>query len=198
MANPKPCPPWTCFTFDNYFRKLIHNPNKILSPYINKGDTVLDIGPGKGIFTIPMAQMVGEAGIVHAFDIQSGMLCGIKHRAKKHNLSNRIILHLVKPDNLLYNVKAQFALAFWMLHEVPQVKKTICQINKMLSSGGLLLVVEPLLHVSRKTYLHNENIILQSGFSVLDRPDIALSRATLFKKRSLLYLLRDTLLKNRT
>ena len=43
------CPWWCCFTFDNIFRKLIHNPYKILSPYIKEGDTILDVGSGMGI-----------------------------------------------------------------------------------------------------------------------------------------------------
>lgn len=54
------CPWWLCFTFDNVFRKLFHDPEKILSPYVNEGDTALDIGPGMGYFSIPLARLVGS------------------------------------------------------------------------------------------------------------------------------------------
>jgi len=64
------CPWWCCFTFDNFLRKLLHNSEKILQPYVAEGNTILDIGPGMGYFTIPLARMVGEKGKVIAADIQ--------------------------------------------------------------------------------------------------------------------------------
>jgi len=45
------CPWWLCFTFDNLIRKLLHNPENILAPYVHEGNTVLDIGPGMGYFS---------------------------------------------------------------------------------------------------------------------------------------------------
>jgi hypothetical protein len=44
------CPWWLCFTFDNAIRKIIHDPVKILSPYVHKGNTAIDIGSGMGCF----------------------------------------------------------------------------------------------------------------------------------------------------
>jgi 2-polyprenyl-3-methyl-5-hydroxy-6-metoxy-1,4-benzoquinol methylase len=54
------CPPWCCFTFDNVFRRLLQNPNRILKPYVKPGWTVLDVGPGMGYFTIPLAKWSGK------------------------------------------------------------------------------------------------------------------------------------------
>ena len=53
------CPWWLCFTFDNPLRRLIHSPETILSKYVRSGDTVLDVGPGMGYFSIPLAGLVG-------------------------------------------------------------------------------------------------------------------------------------------
>ncbi len=68
------CPWWLCFTFDNPLRKLLHDPEAILRPYVHEGDRVIDIGPGMGYFTIPLAQLVGAQGRVTAIDIQSKCL----------------------------------------------------------------------------------------------------------------------------
>jgi ubiquinone/menaquinone biosynthesis C-methylase UbiE len=110
------CPWWLCFTFDNIFRKLIHDPVKILRPYIKTGDMVLDTGPGMGYFTIPLAQMVGEKGRVIAADIQERMLLALAKRAEQAGVEKRIILHLCSPDSLGLQEKVNFILAFWMVH----------------------------------------------------------------------------------
>lgn len=81
------CPPWCCFTFDNIFRRLVQDPNRILRPYIKPGWTVLDIGPGMGYFTIPTARLVGDTGKVIAADLQQEMLDGVDHRAYKGRIA---------------------------------------------------------------------------------------------------------------
>ncbi|MFC1971060.1 class I SAM-dependent methyltransferase [Chloroflexota bacterium] len=45
-----------------------------------QGWTVLDVGPGMGYFTIPLAKLVGDTGKVIAADLQQKMLDGILKR----------------------------------------------------------------------------------------------------------------------
>ena len=68
------CPWWCCYTFDNPLRRLLHNPEAILSPCINPGSTVIDVGAGMGYFSIPLARLVGPGGHVTAIDIQAIIL----------------------------------------------------------------------------------------------------------------------------
>jgi len=77
------CPWWMCFTFDNLLRRLVQNPEKVIEPYVREGDTVLDVGPGMGYFSIPLAKIVGEKGRVFAADVQSQMLNALQKRAKR-------------------------------------------------------------------------------------------------------------------
>ena len=55
-------PWWLCFHLRQFSAGLFSRPEKMLKGYIREGDTVLDVGPGMGYFTIPMARMVGETG----------------------------------------------------------------------------------------------------------------------------------------
>lgn len=117
------CPWWLCFTFDNPLRRIFHDPVTILGSYVRRGDTAVDIGPGMGFFTIPLAKLVGPAGKVIAVDIQPRMLSALAARAQKHGVAAIIRTHLAEPDSLALREKADFILAFWMAHEVPDLKK---------------------------------------------------------------------------
>ena len=52
------CPWWGGYFIDNRLRRLLHNPERLLSPYVQQGMTVMDIGCGMGFFSIAMAAMV--------------------------------------------------------------------------------------------------------------------------------------------
>ncbi|MBU2481355.1 MAG: SAM-dependent methyltransferase, partial [Proteobacteria bacterium] len=53
------------FILDNFFRRILQNPEKIVKEYIGNGDTVIDLGCGPGFFSIEMAKMVGTTGKVY-------------------------------------------------------------------------------------------------------------------------------------
>jgi len=173
------CPWWLCFTFDNLIRKLFQNPEQILRPYVAEGMTVLDIGPGMGYFSIPLARMVGPGGRVIAVDIQPKMLSALQKRAKRAAVDQRIVIHLCKADSLGLDVKADFALAFWMLHEVPNPFSFFKEMKSVLKASGKLLVSEPTLHVTAKMFAESIEIAISNGFKVLAEPKIFLSRSAL-------------------
>jgi len=175
------CPRWLCFTFDNAFRKLLHDPYKILQPYVKEGDTVLDVGPGIGYFTIPLAEMVGESGRVIAADIQQEMLAAIKKRAKQRDVEGRMIFQLSSSDSLNVRTKVDFILAFWMAHEVPDKARFFAELHSLLKKGGKFLMVEPKFHVTKKEFTASVRLALKAGFTLDDSPQISLSKAALFK-----------------
>jgi ubiquinone/menaquinone biosynthesis C-methylase UbiE len=61
--------------------------------------TVLDLGAGYGLFTIPLAQAVGEHGKVFATDIDSQALASLSEEALKSGLKN-IVPVQVRADGL--------------------------------------------------------------------------------------------------
>lgn len=184
MENPlnkkHVCPWWLCFTFDNPLRKLVHDPIEILSSYVHEGDTVIDIGPGMGYFTIPLTRLVGPAGKVIAIDIQQKMLSALTVRAQRKGVDDRIKTHLAGPDSIGFNQKADFVLAFWMAHEVPEQNKFLSEIHDLIKPDGLFLLVEPRIHVSRKNFAQTVEMAKQLGLTIKASLPIRMSRSALF------------------
>ena len=178
--NTHVCPWWLCFTFDNPIRKIIHDPVKILSPYVHKGDTAIDIGPGMGYFSIPMAELVGPSGHVTAIDIQPKMLSALMGRAHKKGISDRIKTHLASPESIGIHEKADFLLAFWMVHEVPDQQRFLSEIRNIMKPDGLFLMVEPVMHVSMKSFSRAIETAKEIGFSIKESPKIHMSRSVVF------------------
>jgi ubiquinone/menaquinone biosynthesis C-methylase UbiE len=176
------CPWWLCFTFDNWFRRLVQNPEHILKPYIKPGWTVLDVGPGMGYFTIPLARLVGNTGKVIAADLQQKMLDGIYNKALKAKVQGLIKLHKSTPDSIGISESIDFCLAFWMVHEVPDRARFLSEILSKLKQDGLILFVEPRLHVSKENFNQTLGIAKSMGFSVVGEPRIFLSNSALLKK----------------
>jgi ubiquinone/menaquinone biosynthesis C-methylase UbiE len=182
VRDPHVCPWWLCFTFDNIFRKLIQDPYKILSPYIKAGDTILDVGPGMGYFTIPMAIMAGPEGRVIAADIQEKMLLALEKRAERAGVDKRVIIHLSSADSLGIKEQVDFILAFWMVHEVPDRKRFLTELFSVLKDNGTFLLVEPGIHVTKTNFAETVNLAVQVGFTISAEPQIFLSRSVLFVK----------------
>ncbi|MFH0862238.1 MAG: class I SAM-dependent methyltransferase [Candidatus Altiarchaeota archaeon] len=162
-------------------RRLIHDPRRILEGRIFKGETAIDIGCGPGVFTIPMAEMVGEGGKVIAADFQDGMLQRVRRKAEKKGLLTRIILHKTELDRIGAPEKADFALAFYMVHEVPDRANLFEELRTILKRGGRLMVVEPLIHVSETEYERTREAAVQAGFRPIQEVRVALSRGDLFE-----------------
>lgn len=176
------CPWWLCFTFDNVFRKAFQDPYKILKGLIREGDTVLDIGAGMGYFTIPMAKLAGPTGRVIAVDIQEHMLAGVRKRAEKSGLRDRIVLHLASAGSLDLRTPTDFILTFWMLHEVPERARFLDELSALLKEKGSWLLAEPRMHVSQNKFDVITADALKAGFSIARRPEVPMSRAALFVK----------------
>jgi ubiquinone/menaquinone biosynthesis C-methylase UbiE len=176
------CPWWMGYLIDNPIRRLIHNPQKIVRPYVKPGMTVMDVGCGLGLFSIGMAQIVGDGGRVVSVDLQPKMLDGMKRRAEKAGVAHRIDAHRCEADDLGIHIEADFILAFAMIHEVPDTRRLLEQIHACLKPGGRFLAAEPRGHVSTKTFETMSKIAEEVGFRSLYRPSIRRCHAVVFGK----------------
>jgi ubiquinone/menaquinone biosynthesis C-methylase UbiE len=175
------CPWWFCFAFDNPIRRKLQDPEKVLAGLVQEGQTVYDIGCGMGYFSLTLARMVGETGTVICVDLQKEMLAAARHRAERAGLADRIRFKQCTPQSLELDAVADFALAFWMVHEVPDKQRFLGEINKSLKPGGTLLLVEPKIHVTRQGFNATISAAQAVGFEEAAEPNVPLSMAVLLK-----------------
>jgi len=176
------CPWWLIWTFDNPLRRLLMPPERVLAGLVRPGDHCLDLGCGIGYFTIPMAVMAGEHGSVTAVDVQPQMLEGVRRRARRHGLESRVRLQLATGPGLEVAPPVDVALAFWMLHEVPDQDALLRGVRTALKPGGRFLVVEPKGHVTAAAFTASVDRAARVGFRVAAEPRVSLSRAVLLGK----------------
>lgn len=177
------CPWWLAYSFDNPVRRLVHDPQSILGGLVRRGQTVVDLGCGMGHFSLGMARLVGEDGAVVAVDIQEQMLRRVRNRANAEGFSQRLKTHLARPDSIGLKTRADFILAFWMVHEVPDQESFFREISDLLKAGAGFLVVEPKIHVRKENFEKTLGQAARVGLQLVARPAVRLSRSGLFEKR---------------
>jgi ubiquinone/menaquinone biosynthesis C-methylase UbiE len=178
----KPCPWRLAYFFDNIFRRLLHNPAKVFAPHIRPGMRVLDVGCGMGFGSINAAKLTGPTGSVVSVDVQPEMLEVLKRRAVDAGVAERITPVLCPHDALCVDGPFDFVIAFWMVHEAPDLQAFMEQVHAVMAGGARLLMVEPRFHIRRQAFLEELEAGLDAGLSTVDTPKIAMSRAVLFEK----------------
>ncbi len=170
------CPVELGNSLDSKLRKRLQNPRRILSPYIKEGMTALDIGCGPGFFSIELAKMVGRGGRVFSADLQDGMLEKLRNKTRGTELEERITLVKCGKDEINVSEKIDFALAFYMVHEVPNKESFFKQLKSVLNENGQILIVEPkLFHVSKKDFEVTTQFAETVGFTINPGPRLLLS-----------------------
>ena len=183
----KVCPAWVGYFLASPVRKLIHPPHTILSPYVKEGMTVLDIGCGMGFFSIPLAQMVGAPGKVICVDMQEKMLKGLQKRSQKAGVSTRIETRFCSQETIgLQDLaeKIDFALAFAVVHEVPDPARFFAELIATIVPSGGVLLAEPKGHVSEEEFIKTLSMAKRQGFTTMKTLQIFRSRSVFLAKIS--------------
>ncbi len=167
---------------DNFVRRWLQNPGRILGPYVREGMTVLDVGCGPGFFSVELARRVGKSGRLIACDLQEGMLQRLREKIRGTDLESRVTLHRCEADRLGVTEKVDFVLAFYMAHEVPNQDGFLAEIASLLKPDGRVFLVEPPIHVSRRAFEETLRKAERAGLSVAERPRMWISRAALLKR----------------
>jgi ubiquinone/menaquinone biosynthesis C-methylase UbiE len=179
------CPWWLGYLLASPIRKLYQNPTKILVPFLKPGMTVLEIGPGMGFFSLPMARMVGPDGRIVCPDIQEKMLKSLARRAHRAGLENRVLTRLASKDSLNIDEFAgniDFVLAFAVVHEIPNQENLFMQIYQSMKKGATLLIAEPTGHVTSEKFAKMLEITTRLGFEKVSTPTVRGSISTVLKK----------------
>ena len=180
------CPWWIGYLLASPLRRLLQDPAAIVGSFVKEGMIILEPGPGMGFFTLEMARRVGPKGRVIAVDVQPQMLAGLARRARNAGLAERIETRQASGEHLgVDDLKGRidFALAFAMVHEVPQPALFLQQIAHSLRPGAKLLLAEPAGHVSKDLFAAELDYARKSGLSLESQPAIRRSQTAVLVRR---------------
>lgn len=169
------CPIWIGYLLASPLRRLFESPDKMVGALVKPGDRVLELGPGLGFFTVPVARAVGAAGRVVCVDVQAGMLERLGRRLQKCDLAGRVELRRCTQDDLGLageQGRCDVVLAIHVVHETSDPAGTVRALAGCLQPAGQLLLVEPRGHVSSATWQAEISALEQAGLVRVPHPRI--------------------------
>jgi len=182
MTEHSICPVSKAKKLNSWWRKMIHSPKRLLKKYIRKGNTVVDMGCGPGLFTLGIAKMIGKTGKIYAVDIQKEMLELTKEQINKTNISTPIEYILCNNSFPKIAEYVDFILAFFVVHELPSMSEFFKLAYQKLKPGGFCYIAEPIFHVNEKEFQDTLEIAKTTGFKLKEFPRVLLSRVVVFYK----------------
>lgn len=103
---------------------------------LSPGQTVVEIGPGPGYYTIDAARIVGSGGRVVCLDIQREMLSLLADRLADHGVTNADLVVAEATHLPLRAGCADTAFMVTVLGEVPDPDVAIHEVRRVLRAGG--------------------------------------------------------------
>jgi ubiquinone/menaquinone biosynthesis C-methylase UbiE len=161
--NAYVCPMRMAGILTNKIRLSLHNPNKILKPFIKKNMVAIDIGCGPGVFSIEIAKLLEGTGKVISVDMQEQMLELLKNEIKGKPFENNIALHKCTQNKIGLNENVDFVLMFYMVHEVPNKNNMFNEVLPKINKNGLIMIVEPF-WISGRKFKEIIKYIIGNGF----------------------------------
>jgi ubiquinone/menaquinone biosynthesis C-methylase UbiE len=107
------------------------------------GSRVLEIGPGTGYYSLPVAEWLGPTGRLQLVDVQPQMLDHVSHSARRRGLDDRIGLTVTDARSLPFE-PASFDAAYlvMVLGEIPDQLAALAELARVVRPGGRIVVGE--------------------------------------------------------
>lgn len=105
---------------------------------LKPGQKVIEVGCGRGFFTITAAKMVGEKGLIYAIDVNHRAIKRVEEKMRKYGLSN------IKPilgnaaSSGLREGSIDLAFIFGLRYVAGGLSNLISEIYRIIRSGGIL------------------------------------------------------------
>lgn len=121
-------------------------PESVISQIsIGEGAKVADFGTGHGYFSIPLAKLVGQGGMVYALDIQQSALEAVKSRAVMEGVTNlqTIWANLEIPGGTkLGNESVDLVLVKNVLFQTEKKEDILKEAYRVLAKKGYLVLID--------------------------------------------------------
>jgi len=140
----EPCPTSWSWIVDNPLRRWDVR-HALERAGLRAGETVLELGPGPGAFTVAAAQRVGSEGRLIAVDIQPGMIAQVNARVKAAGVTN-VETHVASAFELpLPDASVDRAYLITVLPEIPDPVCALREVHRVLKPGGVVSMTEEFL-----------------------------------------------------
>ena len=148
-------------------RRFVHPARDTLESFgLRAGETVLEIGPGPGYFTIEAGRMVGANGRVLCIDVQPGMIAILRERLATAGVTNAcpIVADAARLPLAANAIDRCFMVT--VLGEIPDRPRAMAELYRVLRPAATLSVLESLGDPDYMIEPHTRDIARASGFEV--------------------------------
>jgi ubiquinone/menaquinone biosynthesis C-methylase UbiE len=164
-------------------RKRFHDPAAILKDAgAKRGMVMADLGSGPGFFTVPMAQLAGEGGIVYAIDGNQAMLNALKENLSKAGVNPKVVKAINSDicNTKIPDASVDFALFANVLHEVADRQAFFRELLRIAKSDACIVDVDwkktPTEHgppmEMRLSEAQASGVFAEYGFAVTKQVDV--------------------------
>lgn len=164
-----PFPASQASTLLHPLRRFLHPTRPTLERFrVGPGQTVLELGPGPGYFTVEASRMVGPRGRIVCLDVQRAMVAILRRRLTQHRVAN---VHPVVGDATrlpLRDHSIDVAFLVTVLGEVPDRVRALAELRRVLKPGGILSLMETLTDPDYVLVDTARDLCRASGFEVLE------------------------------
>jgi SAM-dependent methyltransferase len=168
FGHSSPCPASLSWLVDNPIRRRYMG--LVLNRIgIQTGESVLELGPGPGAFTVAAARRAGPQGRLIALDIQPKMIAQVERRVREEGLAN-VETHVASAHDLpLGDESVDRAFLITVLPEIPDPTRALAELWRVLQPGGLLSVTEEFYDPDYRFLPETVRLIEGAGFRLEDR-----------------------------
>ncbi|MBN1579545.1 MAG: methyltransferase domain-containing protein [Anaerolineae bacterium] len=141
LGRRAPCPSSLSWLVNSPFRRwyMRHVIERI---GIKPGETVLELGPGPGAFTVEAARRLGPKGKLIVVDVQPVMIAQVEKRVRRARLNN-VELHIANAYDLpVEDESVDRAFLVTVLPEIPNQARALAELRRVLRPMGMLSITE--------------------------------------------------------